>query len=155
MQSTGTCLDSKEDALRTICPFDPRLKLRFFHETSFTIPLSKISNFIKDVKKLVELEPQALCGLELYGGIFMRYLKASSAYLGRTEDSLDFDFVYYKSKDPLTPRLFEDFFEEIEQMGLFKYGALPHWGKNRNVAFKEVIKKVPKCTKVLECKKKV
>ncbi|KAI9093978.1 hypothetical protein K1719_026976 [Acacia pycnantha] len=154
MQSTGTCLDSKEDALRTICPFDSRLKLRFFHETSFTIALSKIPSFIKDVEKLFELDPKSLCGLELYGGILMRYIKASSAYLGRTGDSLDIDFVYYKTKDPFTPRLYEDFFEEIEQMGLFKYGGVPHWGKNRNVAFKEVINKYPNANKFLSVKRK-
>ncbi|XP_054783057.1 probable L-gulonolactone oxidase 6 [Prosopis cineraria] len=154
MQSSGTCLDSKEDALLTICPFDSRLKLRFFHETAFTISLSNVPSFIKDVEKLLELEPQALCGLELYGGFLMRYIKASSAYLGRTEDSLDFDFLYYKSKDPLNPRLFENIFEEIEQIGLFKYGALPHWGKNRNVAFKGVIKKYPNADKFLSVKRK-
>ncbi|KAK4267074.1 hypothetical protein QN277_023910 [Acacia crassicarpa] len=154
MQSTGTCLDSKEDALRTICPFDSRLKLRFYHETTFTIALSKIPSFIKDVEKLFELDPKALCGLELYQGILMRYVKASSAYLGRTEDSLDIDFLYYRSKDPFTPRLYEDFFEEIEQMGLFKYGGLPHWGKNRNVAFKEVINKYPNANKFLSVKRK-
>ncbi|KAI9093900.1 hypothetical protein K1719_026898 [Acacia pycnantha] len=154
MQSSGACLDSKEDALRTICPFDSRLKLRFYHETTFTIALSKIPSFIKDVEKLFELDPKALCGLELYQGILMRYIKASSAYLGRTEDSLDIDFLYYKSKDPFTPRLYEDFFQEIEQMGLFKYGGLPHWGKNRNVAFKEVINKYPNANKFLSVKRK-
>ncbi|XP_028779783.1 probable L-gulonolactone oxidase 6 isoform X2 [Neltuma alba] len=154
MQTTGSCLFSKEDGLRTICPFDSRLKLYFFHETSITVPLSKVSSFIKDVEKLVELEPKALCTLELKGGLLLRYIKASSAYLGTTEDSLDFDFVYYKSKNPLVPRLFEDIFEEIEQMGLFKYGALPHWGKNRNVAFHEVIKKHPNADKFLSVKRK-
>ncbi|XP_054782505.1 probable L-gulonolactone oxidase 6 isoform X2 [Prosopis cineraria] len=154
MQSSGSCLDSKEDALATICSWDTRLQLLFFYETAFSINLSNISSFVKDVEKLVELQPQALCGIELNGGILLRYIKASSAYLGRTEDALDFAFAYYRSKVRLTPRLFEDIFEEIEQIGLFKYGGLPHWGKNRNVAFKEVIKKYPNADKFLSVKRK-
>ncbi|XP_054785009.1 probable L-gulonolactone oxidase 6 [Prosopis cineraria] len=154
MQSSGTCLGSKEDALINICPWDSRLQLLFFHQTAFSISLSKIKGFIKDVKNLVELEPQALCGLELNNGILMRYVKASSAYLGKTEDAIDFDITYYRSKDPLSPRLFEDILEEIEQIGLFKYGGLPHWGKNRNLAFNEVIKKYPNVDRFLSVKSK-
>ncbi|XP_028779786.1 probable L-gulonolactone oxidase 6 [Neltuma alba] len=154
MQSSGTCLDSLEDGKITICPWDSRLGLQFFHQTAFTISLSNIPGFIKDVQKLVELEPQALCGLELNNGILMRYVKASSAYLGKTEDAVDFDITYFRSKDPLSPRLFEDIYEEIEQMGLFKYGGLPHWGKNRNLAFIEVIKKYPNAQKFLSVKNK-
>ncbi|KAI9093941.1 hypothetical protein K1719_026939 [Acacia pycnantha] len=154
MQSSGTCLDSLEEDEKLICPSDSRLGLQFFH-TAFSISSSKVPSFIKDVKKLVELEPQAFCGLELNIGILMRYVKASSAYLGKTDDAVDFYFTYFRSKDdPLSPRLFEDIYEEIEQIGLFKYGGLPHWGKNRNLAFIEAIKKYPNANKFLSVKNK-
>ena len=147
MQSSGACLGNLEDGKITACPWDSSLSHQLFHQTAFSVTLSNISSFIKDVQKLVELEPQALCGLELNNGILMRYVKASSAYMGKTEDAVDFDITYCRSKDPLTPRLFEDILEEIEQIGLFKYEGLPHWGKNRNLAFNEVIKKYPNAYK--------
>ncbi|KAK6158943.1 hypothetical protein DH2020_006257 [Rehmannia glutinosa] len=127
IQASGTCLDSPKDARITACSWDSRVKGLFFHQTTFSIALSKVKNFIEDVQKLVALEPKAMCGLDLYNGILMRYVTASSAYLGKQEDALDFDITYYRSKDPQTPRLFQDILEEIEQIAVFKYNALPHW----------------------------
>ncbi|KAG8363118.1 hypothetical protein BUALT_Bualt10G0031700 [Buddleja alternifolia] len=89
---------------------------------------------------------------DLYNGILIRYVTTSSAYLGKQEDALDFDITYYRSKDALTPRLFEDILEEIEQIAVFKYKALPHCGKNRNVVFQGAIKKYKNADKFIEIK---
>ncbi|KAK6137058.1 hypothetical protein DH2020_029203 [Rehmannia glutinosa] len=152
IQASGTCLDSPKDARITACSWDSRVKGLFFHQTTFSIALSKVKNFIEDVQKLVALEPKAMCGLDLYNGILMRYVTASSAYLGKQEDALDFDITYYRSKDPQTPRLFQDILEEIEQIAVFKYNALPHWGKNRNVAFLGAINKYKNAGEFLKVK---
>ncbi|KAL3502077.1 hypothetical protein ACH5RR_036526 [Cinchona calisaya] len=152
LQSSGSCLNGIEDALITVCPWDPRVEGLFFHQTTFTIGFSRIKDFIEDIKNLVNLVPKALCGIEIYNGILMRYVTASSAYLGKQEDGIDFDITYYRSKDPNMPRLYEDILEEIEQMAIFKYGGLPHWGKNRNVAFIGVINKYGNANEFLRVK---
>lgn len=152
LQSSGSCLDSPEDALITSCRWDPRIKGAFFYQTAYSIKLSVVKSFINDVQSLVALEPKALCTLELYSAIIMRYEKSSSAYLGIQTDAIEFDITYYRSHDPLTPRLYEDILEEIEQMAVFKYQGLPHWGKNRNVAFLDVIKKFRSAEKFLRVK---
>ncbi|XP_065864133.1 probable L-gulonolactone oxidase 4 isoform X2 [Euphorbia lathyris] len=154
LQSSGSCLDSPEDDLSTVCPWDPRINCAYFFQTAFSIRMPDVKSFIQDVQQLVKLEPKSLCVLEQYNGILMRYVKASSAYLGKQEDGIDFDFTYYRSKDPMTPRLYEDILEEIEQIGVFKYQALPHWGKNRNVAFDRVIKKYRNAYEFLKVKEK-
>ncbi|KAJ6334730.1 hypothetical protein OIU78_011572 [Salix suchowensis] len=154
LQSSGTCLDSPEDALITACPWDSRIKGEYFFQATFSISLSVVKNFIQDVQKLVKMEPRALCGLEQYNGILMRYVKASSAYLGKEDDALDFDITFYRNKDPAKPRLYEDILEEIEQLAVFKYGGLPHWGKNRNLVFSGALEKYKKAGAFLRVKEK-
>ncbi|CAI0411605.1 unnamed protein product [Linum tenue] len=154
LQASGTCLDSPNDGLTTACPWDSRIKGEFFHQTTFSISLSVVKDFIHDVQSLVAMDPKSLCILDQYNGILMRYVAPSMAYLGKQENGLDFDLTYYRSKDSTMPRMFEDVLEEIEQMAVFKYGALPHWGKNRNVAFDGAIRKYLRGKEFLRVKEK-
>lgn len=153
MMSSGTCLDSPRDGLITSCPWDPRIKGEFFHQTTFSVPLTHVKDFINDIKELVKIEPESLCVLERSNGILMRYVTSSPAFLGKEQNALDFDLTYYRSKhDPLTPRLYEDYIEEIEQMAKLKYNSLPHWGKNRNLAFDRAITKYKNANAFLKVK---
>ncbi|KAF2286965.1 hypothetical protein GH714_036363 [Hevea brasiliensis] len=93
------------------------------------------------------------CGVDIYNGFLIRFIKASQAYLGQSEDSVVLDFNYYRADDPSTPRLNQDIWEEVEQMAFFKYGAKPHWAKNRNLAFLDVQSKYPNFSKFLAAKK--
>jgi L-gulonolactone oxidase len=45
-----------------------------------------------------------------------------------------------------------DLIDEVEQITLYKYGGLPHWGKNRNYAFNDTLGRYPRLGKFLEVK---
>ncbi|KAJ4958699.1 hypothetical protein NE237_025810 [Protea cynaroides] len=152
MQTSGSCLYSSVTDTLSSCSWDPRIKGLLFYETTAIFPASKFADFIRDVKKLRDLKPENFCGLDIYNGFLIRFIKASGAYLGQTEDSVVVDFNYYRADEPSTPRLNQDIWEEIEQMAFFKYGARPHWAKNRNLAFSGVQQKYPNFQKFIAAK---
>ncbi|KAG8375572.1 hypothetical protein BUALT_Bualt10G0114500 [Buddleja alternifolia] len=155
MQTSGSCLYSPESNKATACAWDPRIKGLFFYESTAIFPATKFSDFIRDVKKLRDLKPENFCGVDIYNGFLIRFVKKSEAYLGQPEDSVVVDFNYYRADEAETPRLNQDIWEEVEQMAFFKYLAKPHWAKNRKLAFFGVDKKYPNFSKFLEAKKLV
>ncbi|KAI3867741.1 hypothetical protein MKX03_017562 [Papaver bracteatum] len=152
MQASGSCLYSPK-LTQSTCVWDRRIKGLFFYESGAVFPASNFGDFIRDVEKLRDIKPSNFCGLYMYIGFLMRFLKSFEAYLGHSKDFIAVDFTYYRANDPLTPRMNQDIWEEIEQMALFKYRAKPHWAKNRILAFFGVKEKYPKFNKFLEAKK--
>ncbi|KAK2999245.1 hypothetical protein RJ639_039822 [Escallonia herrerae] len=155
MQTSGSCLYSPPSSTGSSCAWDPRIQGLFFYETTAIFAVTKFRDFLRDVRKLRDMKPENFCGVDIYNGLLIRFIKASEAYLGQSEDSVVLDFNYYRADDPKTPRLNQDVWEEVEQMAFFKYGAKPHWAKNRNLAFLDVQKKYPKLNKFLAAKKQL
>jgi L-gulonolactone oxidase len=152
MQASGACIDSPDDGLQTACFWDPRIRGPSAYISGFSVALSRAPAFLADVQRLRDLDPTAFCVLHSSIGVSMRYVRASSAFLGKAEDSIYVDLVYYRSDKPGVPRAHADMVDELEQMALHKYGALPHWGKNRNFAFEGAIAKYPKASEFLKVK---
>ncbi|XP_057959905.1 L-gulonolactone oxidase 3 [Malania oleifera] len=153
MQTSGSCLYSPAARIDTSCAWDPRIKGLFFYETTAIFPSTKFRDFIADVKKLRDQNPENFCGVDVYNGFLIRFIKASGAYLGQSEDSVVVDFNYYRAENGSDPRMSEDVWEEVEQMAFFKHGARPHWGKNRKVAFIGVQRKYGGLGKFIAAKK--
>jgi FAD-dependent oxidoreductase len=138
---SSNCLLTADDDER-VCAWDNRIHGLFFHQTTVSIDIDRLPGFIRDVKALRDVRgPSSLCNSDLYYGIIMRFVRNSTAYLGEEHDAVSVDITYYRSRHPLTPRLNEDVWEEIEQMAVFKYKGRPHWGKNRPVAFVDIASK--------------
>ena len=105
IQTSGSCLYSSSLRIDVSCSWDPRYNGLFFYETTAIFPLPRFRDFILDVKKLRDMKPERLCGIDIYNGILIRFIKGSKAYLGQGEDSVVIDFNYYRADDVLTPRL--------------------------------------------------
>jgi L-gulonolactone oxidase len=101
----------------------------FFYESTAIFPASEFGDFINDVKKLRDINPQNFCGIDIYNRISIRYIKASEVYLGQSEDSVVIDFNYYLANDQFTARLKlnQDVWEELEQLP-FSSIVLSHIG---------------------------
>ena len=155
MQTSGSCAHSSPSDFINACAWDPRFRGLFFFESTAIFSASKFRDFIVDVKKLRDLRINDFCGVDTYNGFLIRFVRASKAYLGQPEDSVVVDFNYFRADEPTTPRLNQDVWEEVEQMAFFKFGARPHWAKNRKVAFLGVQKKYPKFGEFMAVKRKL
>ncbi|GJN41406.1 hypothetical protein PR202_gn00778 [Eleusine coracana subsp. coracana] len=151
MQASGSCIFSPEDGPE-VCVWNPRINGTFVYDTALSVALCDAPAFVSDLMRLRDRNPKAFCSLDLHLGILFRYIKGSTAYLGKARDSVEFDMIYYRSREPGRPVLHADLTDEIEQIALYKYGGLPHWGKKRNYVFNDTVGKFPKLGEFLDVK---
>ncbi|XP_052153485.1 L-gulonolactone oxidase 2-like [Oryza glaberrima] len=155
IQASSSCTGAMEDdglIPTSTCLWNGRLRGHLFYNSGFSIALSRARAFVADVARLRDLNPAAFCQIDSKMGLLMRYVAASSAYLGKAEDSVDFDVTYYRSYARGAPRAHADVFDEVEQMALRKHGGVPHWGKNRNYAFDGAIARYPNAGEFMRVK---
>ncbi|KAH7288009.1 hypothetical protein KP509_31G007000 [Ceratopteris richardii] len=134
------------------CVWNSNINGFFYFDTAIAVPMSRAAEAFSELKRLRDLKPEAMCSFAYIGGIWLRFLAGSDAYLATGTESLVFEFMYYRSRQASTPRLHEDLFEEMEQMLLQKFGGRPHWGKNRNLAFRDMESRVANLEKFLEAR---
>ncbi|GJN09658.1 hypothetical protein PR202_ga27683 [Eleusine coracana subsp. coracana] len=151
MQASGSCIFSPEDGPE-VCVWNPRINGTFVHDSAVSVTLAAVPAFISDLMRLRDRNPKAFCTLDLHLGILFRYIKGSTAYLGKTHDSVEFDLIYYRSREPGRPIMHADLIDEIEQIALYKYAGLPHWGKNRNYVFNDTAGRFPRLREFLDVK---
>ncbi|KAF0916659.1 hypothetical protein E2562_010510 [Oryza meyeriana var. granulata] len=155
MQTSGSCAHSPSNDPLRACPWDPRFRGLFFYESTAVFSPARFRDFVLDVKRLRDLNPDNMCDVDAYNGLLVRFVKTSEAYLGQPEDSVVVDFNYYRASDPSSPRLNQDVWEEVEQLAFVKHGARPHWAKNRLVAFRSVQGKYPGWAKFAGAKRQL
>mgnify|MGYP000721706139 FL=1 len=87
MQTSDSCLRSPEEEEGRICSWDPRHNAMFFHQTTVSVGMAMVGEFIEDVKSLRRLRPHGFCGVDLYHGIVLRFIRGSAAFLGEEEEA--------------------------------------------------------------------
>lgn len=155
MQTSGSCAHSPASNPLAACAWDPRFKGLFFYESTAIFSPEGFKAFILDVKRLRDMNPENFCGVDVYNGMLIRFVKKSEAWLGQPEDSVVVDFNYYRAADPAAARLSQDVWEEVEQLAFVKHGARPHWAKNRMAAFLGVRAKYPGWARFFEAKREL
>ncbi|KAI5058331.1 hypothetical protein GOP47_0026501 [Adiantum capillus-veneris] len=149
-------LDSSSSKALFTCNWNPLINHSFFFfDIAISIPTHKTKDVILEIKKLRDVDPKAMCALGSYGGFWIRFQTKSKAYLGEPYDSVVFEFFSYRAKKAHNPRVYQDLFEEIEQLLVSKFGGKPHWGKNRPLTFDGMHSRTLALGKFLEAKKRL
>ncbi|CAI5530157.1 unnamed protein product [Closterium sp. Naga37s-1] len=150
IQSSSGCEFAPDYPIgRQTCAWDPRISGIKFFETTHVIPLRRLKEFILTIKRIRDMRQNAFCGVGLYGGIFFRFIRGSTTLLGNTEDAAMVDIQYYRNTNVSHPRTNGDITDEFEQIQGRLFDALPHWGKNRDVAFDNILHKLPGAARFL------
>eukprot|EP01018_Ginkgo_biloba_P006592 Gb_30174 [translate_table: standard] len=169
MQTTGGCQDyfHKEhisnfnytpnqilDKNDVICRWDYRFRKVWTVDMEIQVPISSIREAIADMKRVRDLNPKALCEYELFGGIQIRSIKKSAAYMGYHDDVVSLGMHYYRRHEAHIPKWNMEVYEEIEQMLVYKHGGRPHWGKSGGYIFEEAAKRAVSLGKFMKVKEK-
>ncbi|MCL1124834.1 D-arabinono-1,4-lactone oxidase [Shewanella surugensis] len=107
------------------------------------IPLTQLPNWIRDVREVLASHEKTCFPLN---GIYFRFGKASSSYLGmnagRDTAYLGIEYTLRQEGNAVPKNYFVNL--EIEQMSIRKYGGRPHWGKNSVAIFENIPEKFEK-----------
>eukprot|EP01018_Ginkgo_biloba_P006593 Gb_30173 [translate_table: standard] len=169
MQTTGGCQDyfHKEhisnfkytpnqilDKNDVICRWDSRVRGVLFFDLEIQVPISSIREAIADMKRVRDLNPKALCEYGAFGGIQIRSIKKSAAYMGYHENVVSVGMPYYRPRDAHIPKWNMEVYEKIEQMLVYKHGGRPHWGKSGGYIFEEAAKRAVSLDKFMKVKER-
>ncbi|XP_057845592.2 L-gulonolactone oxidase 2 isoform X2 [Cryptomeria japonica] len=140
------------DKNNTVCSWDRRLHNTLFFDVGLRVSTFNLHEAIQDIKKIRDLNPSSLCDRGIFGGIYMRSVKKSDAYLGPAEDQVTLELQTYRPREAGVPKWNEDVFQEIEQMVIEKHRGVLHWGKAGGHLFEGVAKWAVDLEKFLEVK---
>ncbi|KAH9304195.1 hypothetical protein KI387_008599, partial [Taxus chinensis] len=167
MQSTGGCQvynrkqendsacmpDEIVGKNKSICEWDRRVRGTLVYDVELRVPLSRARDAVLDIKRLRDLNPQTMCGLDR-SGILIRGVTKSNAYLGPVDDLVTFEISYHRSRQAFTPVWNMDVYQEIEQMLIEKHGGSLHWGKSGGHLFEGLARKTVNLQRFLGVKKR-
>ena len=100
------------DKNESICSWDRQVDGVRGFDAEIYVPLKHAKHEILDVKRVRDLNPQALCELEFLEGISMRSVKKSKAYLGHSEDVITFELEYWRNDEWKEAKWNMDVYEE-------------------------------------------